>query len=341
MYTYYKLSILQTFHVYLLVKKLCKQTKYTYRFTNMKTPDNLFPQFKLLAPRSKDARLTIFLTGSTTVYTSSMTNPLSGTRIIPIDTDTKGILHVIMWDRSINDLPCRIIMLPDLASMSHDPPLPQTCIEEIKDAISPIHCIWFTARLNETVLHQDEQNVIHWITTILGEQAWNYAILVLTHANTIKDAWNRADMMKKRSEIIRAEISVYTGWDIAANITSVPVTALDDIMLDGKKWLPELYEQIMRRSNLKGMTLLASTTSPAASATGQPVLATTQEATQEKKVDYTFTHSWLTATGCYISSALVGAVGMILDGPRGFMIGLVANLVFWMLLRFLQVLQRS
>lgn len=304
---------------------------------NMKTPDNPFPPLKLLAVRSKDPRLTIFLTGSTTVYTSSTTNPLSGTRIIPINTGTKGILQVIMWDRSINGLPCRIIMLPDLAYMAPDPPLSQACIEEIKDAISPIHCLWFAARLNETTLHKDEQNVIHWITTILGEQAWNYAILVLTHANTIKDAWNRADMMKKRSEIIRAEISLYTGWDIAANITSVPVTALDDIMLDGKKWLPELQEQIMRRSNLKGMTLLASATSPVSPEADQAAL----ETTQEKKVGYTFTHSWLTVTWCYISSALVGAVGMILYGPRGFVIGLVGNLVFWMLLRFLQIFQRS
>ena len=303
----------------------------------MKTPDNPFPQFKLRAARSKDARLTIFLTGSTTVYTSSMTNPLSSTRIIPIDAGKKGILQVIMWDRSINDLPCRIIMLPELAHMSHDPPLLKACIEEIKDAISPIHCIWFTARLNETTLHQDEQNVIHWITTILGEQAWNYAILVLTHANTIKDAWKRADMMKKRSENIRAEISVYTGWDIAANITSVPVTALDDIMLDGKKWLPELYEQIMRRSNLKGITLLASTASSVSPEAGAPG----QEATQENKVAHTFTHSWIMATRCYISSAFVGAVGMILYGPRGFIIGLIGNLVFWLLLRFLQIFQRS
>jgi len=304
----------------------------------MKTPDNPFPPLKLLAARSKDARLTIFLTGSTTVYTSSMTNPLSGTRIISIDAGKKGILQVIMWDRSINDLPCRIIMLPELAHMSHDPPLLKTCIEEIKDAISPIHCIWFTARLNETTLHQDEQNVIHWITTILGEQAWNYAILVLTHANTIKDAWKRADMMKKRSENIRAEISVYTGWDIAANITSVPVTALDDIMLDGKKWLPELYEQIMRRSNLKGIALLASTASSISPTADQPGQ---EGATQENKVAPTFTYSWLTATRCYISSAFVGAVGMILYGPRGFIIALLGNLVFWLLLRFLRIFQRS
>ena len=305
----------------------------------MKTPDNPFPPLKLLAARSKDARLTIFLTGSSTVYTSSMTNPLSGTRSIPIDTGKNGILQIIMWDRSINDLPCRIIMLPELAHMSHDPPLLKACIEEIKDAISPIHCIWFTARLHETTLHQDEQNVIHWITTILGEQAWNYAILVLTHANTIKDAWKRADMMKKRSENIRAEISVYTGWDIAANITSVPVTALDDIMLDGKKWLPELYEQIMRRSNLKGITLLASTTSSVSTEADHPGQGATKP--QENKLTHAFAHSWSTATWCYISSAFVGAVGMLLYGPRGFIIGLIGNLVFWMLLRFLQFARRA
>jgi AIG1 family len=300
----------------------------------MNTPSNPFPPLKLLAARSKDAHLTILLTGSTTVYTSSMTNPLSGTRIIHVNVGEKGILEIIMWERSINDLPCRIIMVPELAHMSHDPLLSKNAIEAIKDAISPIHCIWFAARLNETTLNQDEQNVIKWVTTILGEQAWNYAILVLTHANTIKDAWKRADMMKKRSENIRAEISIYTGWDIAANITSVPVTALDDIMLNGKKWLPELYEQIMRRSNLKGITLSANAVSSIEK--GHSTEADDQSQEEKKSPEDTLAR---TLTGCYLSSALVGIVGMSLYGPRGFIIGLAGNLAFWMLLRFLRILQ--
>ena len=300
----------------------------------MNTPGDPFPQLKRLAARSKDARFTILVTGSTTVYTSSMTNPLSGTRIIQVHMGEKGTLEIITWERSINDLPCRIIMIPELAHISHDPVLSKNLVEAIKNAISPIHCIWFAVRLNETTLHKDEQNVINWITTILGEQAWNYAILVLTHANTIKDAWKRADMMKKRSENIRAEISLYTGWDIAANITSVPVIALDDIMLNGKKWLPELYEQIMRRSNLKGITASAGAAPPIQkdhSVSGDKLPQETKKILEDTLVR--------TLTWCYLSSALVGIVGMSIYGPRGFIIGLAGNLAFWMLLRFVHTLQ--
>lgn len=309
----------------------------------MNAPGNPLPPLKLLAARSKDARLTILLTGSTTVYTSSMTNPLSNTRIMQVDTGKNGILEIIMWDRLINDLPCRIITLPGLAHMSRDIPLTQTSIEAIRASIAPVHCIWFTARLNETLLNQDEQNVINQITTILGEQAWNYAILVLTHSNAIKDTWKQADMMKKRSENIRAEISLHTGWDIAANITSVPVTALDDIMLAGKEWLPEFYERILSHSNLRGKTMSASAVPPAENGLSLQTNYQGQEATrsQEALLASTSSHCWFILTCWYLSSALVGAIGMSLAGPQGFIIGLAGNLVFWMLLKWLKIFQSS
>lgn len=298
----------------------------------MDISDNPFPQLKLLAAQAKDARFTILLTGSTTVYTSSMTNPLSSTRIKHVDTGKQGLLEIVIWERTINGLPCRIITMPELGNISYDTALIQPYIKEIKDRISPVHCIWFVARLYETRLRDDEKNVIKWITTILGESAWNYAILVLTHSNTVKDAWKRADMMKKRSENMRVEIAEYTGWDIAANITSVPVTALDDIILDGKKWVPEFYQQIMQRSNLGGITLPAST-NPFAQAIPSPrnrlpISESRQQEVaqlQENKLSY----PWLSAIGCYLSCALVGTLCMAFWGLQGLTISLIVNVLLW------------
>ncbi|MBV9257138.1 MAG: hypothetical protein JO215_03860 [Ktedonobacteraceae bacterium] len=303
----------------------------------MDSSGNLFPQLKALAARAKDSRLTILLIGSaTTIYTSSMTTPLSGTRIIQVDTGKQGILEIVMWDRIINDLPCRIITLPELGQIVRNIALAQTSIEAIQASITPVHCIWFAARLNETTLNDDEKNVINWITKILGEHAWNYAILVLTHSNTIREAWKRADMMKKRSENIRSEISKYTGWDIAANITAVPVSTLDDIILDGKRWLPELYQQIMRRSNLRGF--VTSSEEKAASRDVSSVEKSLQgegnhqppEVVQAQET--TRSSHWLMFIGWYLSSVLVGTVGMGMCGFKGFIIGLTANSMLWMLL---------
>lgn len=309
----------------------------------MNAPGNPFSQLKLLAARAKDSRLTILLTGSTTVYTSSMTNLLSHTRIVHVDTGKQGILEILLWDRIINDLPCRIITLPALGHISYDTSLTQSCIDAIKACITPIHCIWFVARLNETLLSHDEQNVIKWLTTILGEHAWNSAILVLTHSNAIKDAWKRANIMKKRSENIRAEISEYTGWDIAATITSVPVAALDDIILDGKKWLPELYQQIMRHSNLRGIAASLDT-SPAAKkvpsrAKNLPGEASEQRQEVAQPQRNKLSQSSLAFTGCYLSSVLMAIVGMVLYGLSGFLIALAGNFVVWMLLRWLRYLR--
>jgi hypothetical protein len=307
----------------------------------MNVPGDPFPQLKLLAAHAKDSRLTILLTGSATVYTSSMTNPLSNTRIMHVDTGNQSIIEIITWDRTINDLPCRIITLPTLGLISYDTPLTQTCIETIKAYITPIHCIWFVARLNETTLSQDEKNVIKWITIILGEQAWNYAILVLTHSNIIKDAWKRADMMKKRSENIRSEISEYTGWDIASNITSVPVAALDDIILDGKRWLPELYQQIMRHSDLRGITV-PSAANPSAQkvpsgAESLPGEASYQQQEVAQPQENKLSRGWSAFTGCYLSSVVVGVVGLSLYGFGGFLIGLAGNFALWVLLIWLRI----
>jgi hypothetical protein len=309
----------------------------------MDTPGNPFLQLKLLAARAKDARLTILLTGGTTIYTSSMTNPLSNTRIVHVDTGKQGILEIILWDRTINDLPCRIITLPELGNISYDTVLTSACIEAIQAAISPIHCIWFVARLHETILHDYERNVIKWVSAILGEHAWSYAILVLTHANTIKDTWKRAGIMKKRSESMRIEIAEYTGWDIAANITSVPVTTLDDIILDGKKWLPELYQQIMRHSNLGEMASFASTNPYSKDLSAQSFPAGTgyqaQEVAQSQK--NRLPHRWLSYTGCYLSCALVGTLCMGLWGLEGFAISLVVNLLFWSFIGWLRMFTHS
>jgi len=309
----------------------------------MNAPGNPISPSKLLAARLQGSRLNILLTGSTTVYTSSVTNPLSATRIKHVNMDKNGVLEIITWDCLINNLPCRIITLPELAHIAHDIPLTQACIEEIKANITPIHCIWFTARLNENTLNLDEQNVINQITMILGEQAWNYAILVLTHSNTIKDAWKRADMMKKRSENIRAEISLYTGWDIAANITSVPVSALDDIMLAGKEWLPEFYAQILNHSNPRGISVSAHPTP----ATEKDISTAANEQRQElmRALKATLINNSSHCRGMiilwYFSSAIAAAIGMSIYGLRGFLIGLAGNLIFWVLLRWLQNIARS
>jgi hypothetical protein len=310
----------------------------------MNAPGNPFSQLKVLAACAKDSRLTILLTGSTTVYTSSMTNPLSNTRIVHVDTGKQGILEILLWDHIINDLPCRIITLPTLGHISYDTSLTQSCIDAIKACVAPIHCIWFVTRLNETLLSQDEQNVIKWLTTILGEHAWNYAILVLTHSNTIKDAWKRANMMKKRSENMRAEISEYTGWDVAATITSVPVTALDDIILDGKKWLPELYQQIMRHRNLGGIAA-SFDTSPASKKVPSLAKKLPGEASEQQQQEIAqpqgnkLSQRSLSFTGCYLSSVLIAIVGMVLYGLSGFLIALTGIFVVWMLLRWLRYLR--
>jgi len=147
--------------------------------------------------------------------------------------------------------------------------------------------------------------------------------------------------MKKRSENLRAEISQYTGWDIASGITSVPVTDLDKIMRDGQNWLPEIYTQILRRADQREIAqhFWADVKDPSSSKG-----LVRESASQWREIAYEeenkLTRDFLCymhiPARCYIWSAPVGAIGMCIWGPGGFGIALAGNAVFWIVLSWLQ-----
>ncbi len=296
---------------------------------------------KVLAEQTKDPCLTILLTGRTAASRSNMINSPLNTKSASADSNKHSNIEIVRYHRVINGIPCQIIDTSNLNAILSESVLDQASIEEIRAKINTIHCIWFATRLDETGVSIDEKNVIKWLTIILGEQAWNYALLLLTQANTAKNSWKYATTMKKRSEIFRAEISQYTGWDIASGITSVPVTDLDKIMRDGQNWLPEIYTQILRRADQREIAqhFWADVKDPPSSKRVVRESASQWREIaheEENKLTRDFLCYMHIPVRCYIWSAPVGAIGMCIWGPGGFGIALAGNAVFWIVLSWLQ-----
>jgi hypothetical protein len=139
--------------------------------------------------------------------------------------------------------------------------------------------------------------------------------MVLIHNRTTLPL-QYASMMKKRSEIVRAEISRYTGWDIARSITAISVGHLDEL--------------------LPGDLNLGSELQIAASPQKVPRGVPWQAGRLKDKTSGEIPQPLNLPTLCYLWSGPAGALGMCLWGPPGFGIGLLGNTLFWAMIGWLR-----
>ncbi len=224
-------------------------------------------------------------------------------------------LEIICYMRIINGVLCQILEFPTLCALLDTFTADLARSEEIRAQMSAVQYIWFVTHLDAKDLSINEQNVIEWLSSILGEQAWRDALLVLLH-NRAKLPLRCASMMKKRSEIVRAEISRYTGWDIARSITAISVGQLDELLLGDQKLEPELR----------------TSSSPQKAAHAVPW----QTGGHADKTSGELPRRLNTLILCYLWSGPAGALGMCLWGAPGFGIGLALNALFWVIIGWLR-----
>jgi hypothetical protein len=262
-----------------------------------------FKYAKVLTEHTKKPHLTILLV-----------NPAPDaidTKIIAGDSD----LEIIYYTRIINGVLCRILEFPTLCPLLDTLTADPARGEEVRAQMSAVQYIWFVTCLDATALNVDEQNVIKWLSTMLGEQVWRDALLVLIHNRTTIPL-QCATMMKKRSEIVRAEVSRSTGWDIARSITAIAVSQLDELLLGDQD-----VESAPRASS-----------APQKAAHAVPW----QAGGHIDKTSGEMPRRLNALTLCYLWSGPAGALGMCLWGPPGFGIGLAVNALFWSVIGWLR-----
>ncbi len=262
-----------------------------------------FNYTKVLTEHIKEPHLTILLV-----------NPALNAINIKIIAGESDI-ESIHYTRMMNGVLCQILEFPTLCALLDTFAADPAHIEKIQAQINTIQYIWFVTRLDATDLSVNEQNVIKWLSTILGEQAWRDALLVLLH-NRATPPLQCASMMKKRSEIVRAEISRYTGWDIARSITAVCIGHLDELLLDDQHLKPEF----------------SASSFPQKAARAVPW----QAARHADKTSGEMPRRLNVLILCYLWSGPAGVLGMCLWGAPGFGIALAINALFWAIIGWLR-----
>ncbi len=262
-----------------------------------------FNYTKVLTEHIKEPHLTILLA-----------NPALNTIDIKITAGDSDI-ESIHYTRKVNGVMCQILEFPTLCALVDTFAADPARSEEMRIQMSSVQYIWFVTRLDATSLSVNEQNVIKWLSTMLGEQAWRDALLVLLH-NQATLPLQCASMMKKRSEIVRAEISRYTGWDIARSITAVCVGQLDELLLGDQDLDPELRASAAPQKAARAVPWQA----------GGHADKTSGELPQRLNA----------LILCYLWSGPAGALGMCLWGVPGFGIALATNALFWAIIGWLR-----
>ncbi|HEV2654296.1 MAG TPA: hypothetical protein VGU68_14025 [Ktedonobacteraceae bacterium] len=215
----------------------------------------------------------------------------------------------------MNGVLCQILEFPTLCALLDTLATDPARSEKLQARINTVQYIWFVTRLDATDLSANEQNVIKWLSSMLGEQVWRDALLVLLHNRTALP-WQCASMMKKRSEIVRAEISRYTGWDIARSITAVCVGHLDELLLGDQDLETEF----------------SASSAPQKAARAVPWQADGHTDKTSGELPRRLNSLILG----YLWSGPAGALGMCLWGLPGFGIALAINALFWAIIGWLR-----
>lgn len=266
------------------------------------------------------------LVGRTGVGKSSTINSLMGVRIAEVGDSEPTTFSVEPYSLTKNGVSFTIWDTPGLCD-ALDNANDQTYINQIKERIEDVDCLWFVTRLDETRLSSDEQYALLLITSSLGSQIWRNALIVFTHAcsNSIQGRFEEA--LRERTSIISEYIKSITSEEYRT-LPSVAVDNTTDLLPNGDEWLPELFTKVIEEASNKGSIAfggsLGDDTRERSGSSGPRINLSSQ---QKKRVE-------LRLRGL-LTAAAAGALTGGIFGPGGAVVGGIvgSTLAFWKAVR--------
>jgi hypothetical protein len=179
-------------------------------------------------------------------------------------------------------------------------------------------------------ISEEEKRTLAWISTQSGGKAWKDAIIIFNERRT-RRIWNRAAMLKRRSDMLRLVIAAHVGWDIASSIITIIIDAPENPLTDSQRWLKQ-YSPFSSTYHL-----IQSGTSeiiPLTVTPSQPPY----RSEQTQSMPLLPPRYFITFIYFYLSSAPIGTFGMFIAGISGYLIAFFITLLLWMLLTIFRVL---
>jgi small GTP-binding protein len=209
--------------------------------------ENIAEQFKL----ERDKEFTFLLVGRSGVGKSSTANSLMGKKIAPVGKFEPTTMTVERYKSEIGGVKFTIIDTPGLCDDLEKKGNDYEYLERIRLNTSRIDLMWFVTELDENRVLSDEKRGIKLISEAFNPKIWEQAIIVFTCADKVSPE-EYPEFLEKRTELIRKEISKYSGIAIANNIPSIAVSNIKEFTPDGERWLGELYTQVYTRMAREG-----------------------------------------------------------------------------------------
>jgi GTPase SAR1 family protein len=183
------------------------------------------------------------LVGRTGVGKSSTVNSMMDKEVARVGDYEPTTISIELFDNEAFGIKFTIIDTPGLADDLEEKGNDTDYLEIIRAQVPRVDCLWFVTRLDDTRVSSDEKRAIEIISEALGQDIWKRAIIIFTFANNIeKDRYDEA--IKKRTELVRAEIARWANSSIAETIPSVAVDNKSRKTPDEEQWLGILYTKV-------------------------------------------------------------------------------------------------
>ena len=209
--------------------------------------------------RTPGRSLGVLVTGRTGVGKSSTINTLGGREVAETGESVPTTAEVRSYEADINGIPGRIVDTPGLADgKDHD----DSYIDSMRRAVGRfgVDCMLFVTLLHETRVRIDEIHAMEMITHAFGPQVWRRSLVLLTFADYFPDAEKFALRCAGRAIPIRQAIaSITSDRVIASTIPFVPITNVNSVNPDGRRWLGTLQLSLLDRMAPQGTSLFYGT----------------------------------------------------------------------------------